>query len=260
MLRNIIAGCTLMMCAVASASPSVLSQKADSAYNKEDYGLAVSLYNESVATDGASSDIYYNLGNAYYRDGRLGKAIVCYERSLALDPSNKEARTNLEFVKTKIQDIPEDDSSFLSNLHKSISSSMSPDGWAWLSLGLFIILLGTIAIYIFSSNVTWRKIGFFGGGIVAVAFIYFIIIAWQTAGASSRHNEAVVIVPTTNLSSAPRSTRGKAEKIVPIHEGTKIEILDSVSTPDDPHVGKWYDVKINNSSRAWLNAADVEKI
>lgn len=260
MIRNIISGFALLICASVSAAPSALNAQADSAYNKEDYGLAVSLYNESIAQDGASSGIYYNLGNAYYRDGKLGKAIVCYERSLAFDPSNEDARTNLEFVKTKIQDIPEDDSSFLSNLHKSISSAMSPDGWAWLTLALFIILLGTIAVYIFSSDVTMRKIGFFGGGIVAVAFIYTIIIAWQTAGAPSRHNEAVVIVPTTNLSSAPRSTRGKTEKVVPIHEGTKIEILDSLSTPDDPDVGKWYDIKINNSSRAWLNADDVEKI
>lgn len=263
MIRNILTGLALLLCSTLSslpASAATLSAQADSAYNKENYSLAVSLYNESIATDGASSDIYYNLGNAYYRDGKLGKAILCYERALALNPANKEARTNLDFVKTKIQDIPEDDSSFLSNLHKSISSTVSPDAWAWLTLALFIVLLGTIALYIFSSNITWRKIGFFGGGIVAVAFVYLFIIAWQTASASSKHNEAVVTVQTTNLSSAPRSSRSKTEKVVPIHEGTKIEILDSVSTPDDPHVGKWYDVKINNSSRAWLNAADVEKI
>ncbi len=260
MIRNIISGAAMLVSVAVNATPSSLNAQADSAYNKEDYSLAVSLYNESITNDGASSDIYYNLGNAYYRDGRLGKAIICYERSLALDPSNDEARINLDFVKTKIQDIPEDDSSFLSNLHKSICSATSPDGWAWLTLGLFITLLGTIALYIFSSDVLWRKIGFFGGAIIAVAFVYCLIIAWQTAGASSRHNEAIVIVPTTNMSSAPRSSRGKTEKVVPIHEGTKIEIIDSISTPDDPHVGKWYNAKINNSTQAWLNADDVEKI
>ena len=91
-------------------------------------------------------------------------------------------------------------------------------------------------------------------------FAYTIVIAYQTASAYKSHEEAVVIVPTTNLSSAPRSNRGDKEKVVPIHEGTKVMIIDSLSTPDDPNVGKWYDVKINNSSRAWLNAADVERI
>jgi hypothetical protein len=47
---------------------------------------------------------------------------------------------------------------------------------------------------------------------------------------------------------------------VPIHEGTKVEIVDSVATPDDPDSAKWYDVKINNSTRAWLRASDVERI
>ena len=86
------------------------------------------------------------------------------------------------------------------------------------------------------------------------------MIAYQTAGAYDRHDKAVVIVPTTNLSSAPRSTRSEKEKIVPIHEGTKVEIIDSLSTPDDPNVGKWFDVKINNTTRAWLDAQAVERI
>ena len=67
-------------------------------------------------------------------------------------------------------------------------------------------------------------------------------------------------MPTTNLSSTPRTPKNKTEKTVSIHKGTKVEIVDSVLTPDDPVAGKWYDVKINNSTRAWVNAADVEKI
>lgn len=257
-MKNIIAFCFIIL--GLSASAANIAQHADSAYNKEDYVEAIRLYNDAIIQDGVSSTIYYNLGNAYYRDHQLGKAIISYERALALDPSNADARTNLNFVRTKIEDAPEDDSSFLTNLHHSISSTMSPDAWAWCTLAVFIILLATIAMYIFSSNVAMRKIGFFGGIVVLFFFIYFLVISYQTANAPLQHNNAVVIVPTTNLSSAPRSSKDKTEKVVPIHEGTKVEILDSLSTPDDPHVGKWYDVKINNSSHAWLNAADVEKI
>lgn len=262
MLKNNISIFRLLsvcMVLISSVAYAGLANKADSAYNKENYGEAVNLYLQSIDEDGVSSEIYYNLGNAYYRDNRLGKAIICYERSLALDPSNSDARTNLDFVKTRILDAPEDDSSFLGNLHKSVKSIMSPDAWAWLSFILFILFLMTIALYLFSSNVSLRKVGFFGGGLMLLIFIYTFVIAYQTSHAFYKHNEAVVIVPTTNLMSAPRAT-GKNEKVVPIHEGTKVEILDSVSTPDDINVGKWYHVKINNSSRAWLNADDVEKI
>lgn len=257
-MKHIISFCLSLLALTMSAAP--LAQQADSAYNREAYSDAVTLYNEAIATDGASSTLYYNLGNAYYRANSLGKAILSYERALALDPSNEEAAINLNFVRTRIEDAPEDDSSFLSNLHKGIVSNMSPDAWAWTALILFIILLGTIALYIFSSNVILRKVGFFGGIVMIFVFAYTIAIAYQTAATYKSHDAAIVIVPTTNLSSAPRSTRGDKEKVVPIHEGTKVMIIDSLSTPDDPNVGKWYDVKINNSSRAWLNAADVERI
>lgn len=237
-----------------------LAVQADSAYNREAYTDAIRLYNESIIEDGVSSTVFYNLGNAYYRDNQLGKAVISYERALALDPSNSDARINLDFVRTRIEDAPEDDSSFLYNLHKDICSLMSPDAWAWMALTLFVIMLATGALYIFSSQIGRRKIGFFGGIVVFFIFIYVVIIAWQTAGEYGRQDRAVVIVPTTNLTTAPRSSRGEKEKVVPIHEGTVVTILDSLSTPDDPNVGKWYDVKINNSSRAWLNAADVEHI
>lgn len=257
-MKHIISTILLCTCAnVFAQSPAV---EADSAYNRENYSEAINLYSEALTVDGPSTTLYYNLGNAYYRDNKLGKAVLSYERALALDPSNKDARTNLEFLRSRMEDAPEDDSSFLSNVHKNILALLSPDAWAIVAVALFVILLATIALYIFSSNITFRKLGFFGSFLFAIVFIYSLVIACQSTSAHTRHNHAVVIVPTTNLSSAPRSTRSEKEKVVPIHEGTKVEIIDSLSTPDDANVGKWYDVKINNSSRAWLNAADVERI
>ena len=66
-------------------------------------------------------------------------------------------------------------------------------------------------------------------------------------------------VPTTLLNSVPRQPK-QTEKVVPLHEGTKVQIIDSVSTPDDPVSPRWYNVKINNSTGAWLRATDVERI
>ncbi len=234
--------------------------KADSAYNNEDYILAAQLYQQAIDSEGLSSELYYNLGNSYFRQGKLGKAIINYERALKIDPSNSDAETNLNFVKTRITDAPEDDSSFLSNLHSSIVSTFSPDAWAWLTFVVFLVLCGTIALYIFSGNIMLRKTGFFGGFVVLIVFIYLMVISSQTSRAPFTHDTAVVIVPTTNLSSTPRTPKNKTEKTVSVHEGTKVEIVDSVLTPDDPVAGKWYNVKINNSTRAWVNAADVEKI
>ncbi len=247
----------LGVAAAAVASPAVAG---DSLYNKEEFRNAAEAYEQSISEEGPDADTYYNLGNAYYRTGRTGKAVVAYERALRLQPAHEDARTNLGFVNSRIEDRPEDDSAFLSNLQKTIRNSMSANAWAWTAMVLFAVLLGAIALYIFAQSVGLRKCGFFGGIALCVLFVYSIVTALSSAGHAQSHEEAVVIVPTTYLSSTPRPGNTASDRLVAIHEGTKVEIIDSLSTPDDPTSPKWYNVKINNSTKAWLKAVDVERI
>ena len=80
---------------LATRSGEELAQSGDSAYAADNFVLARELYTEAMKTGGSSAVLFYNLGNAYYRQGNLGKAIVNYERALKLDPTNADARENL---------------------------------------------------------------------------------------------------------------------------------------------------------------------
>ena len=259
MKRYLIAA-LLTLVGVVAVNAASLAEQADSAYAKQDYPAALSLYKNAIEKEGTSSNLYYNLGNAYYRTGDVGHAIISYERALQLDPSNEDARINLNFVNGRIAGAPEDDSSFLANLHETVTSWFSPDAWAWVAFGFFLLVCAAIAVYLFTSNVTLRKAGFFGALVLLVIFIYVFVIAMTTAGALDDHSRAIVTSPVTNLRSQPTTAGSKTDKVVPIPQGAKVEILDSISTPDDPMVSMWYEVKINNSTRAWLNSADVERI
>ena len=250
----------LFSCLSSVTSFAGYVEDADKAYNKKDYTEALALYTKALDEDGMSSELYYNIGNTQYRLNNLGQAIIAYERALKLDPSNSLARRNIEFVKTKITDRPEDDSSFLANLHSRIVSQMSPDAWAWTAFAFFVAFMSLIAVYIFTSNITVRKIGFFGGIVTLAIFVYTLVIAWTTARDINTHDTAVVIVPTTNLCSSPATPKDKTDKVVPIHEGTKLSIIDSLATPDDPTTLMWYHVKINNTSSAWVKSSDIERI
>ncbi len=248
---------------LAAASPAAaasLAVRADSAYMAEDYNGAIELYEQSLAGEGRSADTYYNLGNAYWRNGQAGRAIINYERALQQNPAHEDARINLDFVRTRIQDLPEDDSSFLGNLHDGIIAWMSPDAWAWTAFLLFVAVAGMAALYIFAGSVLLRKTGFFGGIALMCLCIYAIIVARQSAVAREHHDHAVVVVPTTLLSSTPKASQNATDKVVAIHEGTKVEIVDSVMAPGSEGSERWYDVKINNATRAWLRARDVERI
>ena len=243
----------------ASATHGII-QQADSAYNKEDYASASRLYNKYLQEVGQSPTVLYNLANTYYRMGSIGRAIINYERALRLDPSFTDARTNLDYVNSKILDKPEDDSSFLENLYDSIIAMSTPNTWAWTALGCFILLLVAIALYIFARKVGIRKLGFFGAIIMSFVTVFTLTLAANSASGNNEHDYAIEMVPTTNLTSAPRAPKGKEEKVVPIHEGTRLKIVDSVPTPDDASSHMYYDVKINNSTRAWVKATDVERI
>lgn len=232
----------------------------DSAYNKKNYTEALRYYTDALDNEGSSSNLYYNLGNTYYRMNDIGHAVLSYERALANDPSNDDARTNLDFVKSKIVNAPEDDSTFLHNLHEKAISLFSPDTWAWLAFAIFVIVIGAVAIYLFTSNVNLRKAGFFGAFILLAVFIYALIVTLDSASSASDHNWAVVTAPSTNLRSTPASSNSKTDKVVPVPEGTKVEIIDSLATPDDPMTRIWYEVKVNNTTRAWACGADIERI
>ena len=250
----------ILLSVTVSAKALTVAEEADSAYNKDDFRLAVELYNRALIEDGVSADVYYNLGNAYYRCEKPGMAVVCYERALKLDPTDSDAKTNLAFVRAQIQDKPEDDTAFLTSVHKSILGSMTPNSWSVTAFIVFLLLLGAIALYIFSGSVLPRKIGFFSGIVLLFIFGYVLYLAWESYSYATSHEDAVVTAPSTQLSSTPRAARTSSDKVVTIHEGTKVEIIDSIATPDDPVSPKWYNVKINNNTKAWLRASDVERI
>lgn len=250
----------LVLLACGASFAASVAQQADAAYSKADYKNAIQLYQQSLQQDGLSAVVLYNLGNAYYRDDKLGKAILNYERALRVDPTFADARTNLEFVNTKIQDKPEDDTPFFITLHNGVIAAMGANAWAWCTFAVFIILLGAVALYIFSTNVGLRKTGFFGAIVLLFVFIYFLNVAYDAAQRATTHESAIVTASNTQLSSAPRANANGTDKVVTIHEGTRVEIVDSVATPDDPRSPKWFEVKINNATRAWLRATDVERI
>lgn len=250
---------TLTLLSLPVFASRQLIERADSAYNSDDYALALSLYTE-VASESTSSELLYNIGNTRYRLGDLSGAILCYERALKIDPTNDDARENLAFVNNMtIDEIKGESGSFLSNAATDIALSMTADTWAVLALILFIITLGAVAIYIFASSIAIRKVGFFGGLVIFAIFVVTLIFAIYANGLRHDHDDAVITAPSTILSTKPRAPKDRSEEAMLLHEGTKIRILDSVNTYDS-NGNRWYDVQIDNNHRAWVKDSDIERI
>lgn len=108
----------------------VTKAEGDSAYIKDDYATAIQIY-ESLLKNGESADVYYNLGNSYYKAGEIAKAVLNYERALLMKPGNSDIRANLEVAHAKtidkVEPVPE---VFFVSWTKALINSMSVDAWA----------------------------------------------------------------------------------------------------------------------------------
>ena len=236
-----------------------LDAAADTAYmrgTEQDYIEAIKLYNEAIKKEGSSAAIYYNLGNAYYRVDSLAKAIINYERALRLDPTDEDIRANLEFVRAKLIDVQATDG--ITNVLVEKSMQMfSPNGWAIVSIVIFIGVLILVGGYIFSNNIRLRKIYFFTAIALFIINIISIIITINAASIVSGNKEAIIIAKSAQLSTSPSS---ESQKAMLLHEGSKVKVIRELTTPYDSKVKKWVEVEAAGDNRAWIDAKDIEII
>lgn len=234
-----------------------LTEKGDSAYEADNYVQAEQYYLSALKEEGASPSLYYNIGNACYRQGNLGKAVVNYERALKLDPTDEDARANLEFVQGKLADKQLDDGSIMTRISDSAISAFKADTWAAIAVGLFAIFIACMAVYLFASAVVLRKISFFGGIAVFIVTFVAVLISFAAANRKVSSDYGVILPPAAQLATTPREARSQSEQAFLLHEGTKVLIVDSISTAAE---GKWYEVRVGARDRAWIKAEDIEKI
>ena len=250
---------------VVTATPQVsgegsLAKQAAAAYEADDFQLAITLYDQLAATEGTSSDLFYNMGNTYYRLGRMGEAIQYYERALALDPGNENARSNLEFVNGRLHLVNDSGATFFSDTISDFVKRVASNTWGWIGVVCFLLFLVAVALYIFSQVVSLRKIGFFGGGLLLLLAVLANICAFYTHSSNVSHDYAVITVPSVTLSTSPRAPKDKSEEAFMLNEGTKVEIVDSVASAATGEQVIWYDVKADDEHRAWVNGGAIGKI
>ena len=230
---------------------------ANQAYKQELYNEALKLYLQEAENTGVSSALYCNIGDTYYRLKDNVHAVLFYERALLLDPSNNDARFNLEFVRGKMQ-LPDDaGDSWFSNWVDQTVSRLSSNTWAIIAIITFLLFLAGVAAYLFLDNVIMRKIGFFGGAVLIVACILANLAAFHVYNKATAGNGAIIMPEVVTLSKAPREPRDKDQEAFQLRQGTRVEIVDTIN---DSANGKWLQVSTAGGHKAWLNAKDVEVI
>ena len=247
----------LIMLAIPMLAGNANIDRANQAYKQELYNEALKLYLQEAEQTGVSSALYCNIGDTYYRLKDNVHAVLYYERALVLDPSNSDARFNLDFVRGKMQ-LPDDaGDSWFSNWVDQTVSRLSSNTWAIIAIVTFLLFLAGLAAYLFMDNVLMRKVGFFGGALLLVASLLANAAAFHVHDKATSGNAAIIMPESVTLCTAPRAPRDKKEEAFELRQGTRVEIVDSIA---DKANGKWLQVSTAGGHKAWLNAKDVEVI
>lgn len=227
---------------------TTLFADANANYAEGNYADAVIQY-EQIIADSPSAEVYYNLGNAYFKQGELAQAILAYERALRLEPSNKDAKYNLQFAQSRIVDNIEDTHAFfLSNWMKAIRNTLNIHTWMVLSITLFILALVGLFVFGFSQTVWLRKTAFYTSIIALIISVVACINASSLHQRDTKRAEAIITQGIVNAKSSPDRS---GTDLFTVHEGTKVEITETI--------GEWCCVHVGNYI-GWMPLAYLERI
>lgn len=229
---------------------SVTKAEADSAYAEEHYQQAVKLY-EELLKDGVSADLYYNLGNAYYRMDDITRAVLNYERALLLSPGDKDIRFNLQMARSRtIDKITPESEMFFVTWYRSLINLMSVDGWACTALITLVLAIMLALVYLFGNAVWVRKAGFFGGIFFVLVFLLSNLFAWQQQQVLVNRRRAIVIRSAVSVKSTPAKN---GTDLFILHEGTRVNILDAT-------MRDWRHIRVDDGKEGWLETKEIEVI
>jgi tetratricopeptide (TPR) repeat protein len=226
----------------ANAEVNSLMKSGNELYKNNQYQAAIDEYNKLIKQDYEGASLYYNLGNAHYRLGKVGFAILYYEKALRLSPGDEDAKHNLAIAKLNIKDkVDELPPFFIFNIWEGLLASFSVSGWTIIIYTIFILLLLTVIAYFFSRSVTQQRISFFVGvGFLALLVFYISLLAVKM-NKEFNFKDGIIIENIIAVKSSPDNS-SKDEFVV--HEGLKVRLEDKV---DD-----WYKIRLADGKIGWI--------
>ena len=231
-MKKIVFFLLVQFVALGAFAQEATIKEAEVAYTKEDYGKAIELYEGLLKTHGESAEIYYNLGNAYYKENKIAPAILNYERALLLDPGDGDIRFNLQLARQKSVDKIEPVGDFF--LHRwfdKVQNMGAADSWAQIGIVCFILFIGCLGL------------------VFLVLVIFANIFAGNQKDELINRKSAIVFAPTVTVKSSPDAS---GTDLFILHEGTKVSIKSKL--------GDWNEIEMEDGNVGWMPSKDMEII
>lgn len=229
------------------AQQDQLLKKAEQAYDSKKYKEAIAAYEELVDEGYRSWELYFNLGNAYYRNNQLGLAIYNYELARKINPEDEDVRINLGIASSKtIDKIDSKENFFINAVKTNLLSTFTTHTWAWFTIAALALAALTFFLFVSSAVVLVRRVAFTAACVFAGLFLFSWFCGYSALKAKVENKFAIITAREVKIMNEP--TQGASMKFN-LHEGTKIRVVENN--------GDWLLIKLDNGNEGWVKLSEV---
>jgi tetratricopeptide (TPR) repeat protein len=219
-------------------------------YKAGKYEQAIDAYGSVLKTNQHSSELYFNLGNCYYKLNKVAPAIYSYEKALVLSPNDRVVENNLRFAqKRTIDEVKVVPKVGFAKLLRDFTAIYHYNTWAWIAVGLAISFLLAFLGYYFSETTVVKRVSFFV--MFALVVFIFIVVAAAVFEKSHYDNEkpAIVFAEIAEVRSEPQKG---SPVIFVLHEGTKVYVEEKVDS--------WKKVQLTDGTEGWIENSAIKEV
>ncbi|MCI0615064.1 tetratricopeptide repeat protein [bacterium] len=251
-MKNLFIILMLLFCRIAFATEIDLRfEDANQMYRRGGYDKAAKVYEKILAQGYESPDLYYNLGNCYYKLNNIPAAILQFERARKLKPQDEDITHNLTLANLQTEDriepIPD---LFFVNWWRKWTELASADEWAISGLvSLWLALFMIIGVFYIYRSLLIRRILSITGVIALLLFGLSFVAAINRHKFQVSRKFAIVFSPSTDVKSAPDE---QSTGLFVLHSGVKVELID--------RVGDWNKVRLADGKVGWMQSSTFKVI
>ena len=219
-------------------------------YQKENFQAAISSYESIINSGKESADVYFNLGNCYYKLHKVGPAVYNYEKALLLNPNDQEIKTNLDFArKMAIDDIKIIPKVGFHKLIQDFTSTYYYDTWAWIAVALALVFFLFFLGYYFSGTTLKKRIFFTGMFVILLGITLSVSAGIFERNRLENEKPAIVFAETAPVKNEPKTSSPDA---FILHEGTKVYILESIAN--------WKKIELTDETTGWIESSAIKEL
>lgn len=225
-------------------------EKGNALYQKGEYEAAISAYQSVLNGKQQSAEVYFNLGNCYYKLNKVAPAIYNYEKALVFQPNDSEIINNLKFAqKMTIDEIKEVPKVGFAKLLRDFTAIFHYDSWAWIAVSLSTLFLLFFVGYYFSQITLWKRIFFIGMFVLVFLILISVLAAIFEKDHDVNERPAIIFSEVADVKGEPKAS---SSDVFVLHEGTKVYIKETLDN--------WRKVELTDGSEGWMESSALKEV